>query len=339
MRTHVMLFNEFGGSDVLTSQHVVLPRSDGDVLIRVLATSVNHLDLDIRSGLSRMPINPPHVLGREIVGELLEDTAELSAGTRVLVLPNAPCGCCASCTSGRPNLCKNAYMPGITGWGGYAEHVAVPPRALVPIGELDAKLAATTPISFGTAWRMLFSTAKLSPGEWVLISGAAGGLGHAAVQLAHLAGARIVGLIGDPSKTEFVEQCGADAVISPRDPDWPELAREVTGGRGFDVIVEHIGGEVFTTVIGLACDGARVLVGGGHAGEHPGLDVITTFRKELRLLGVRSQRPDEIRTVLDLAAAGKIRPRIDRVLPLESASLAHDALTARTVRGKQVLVP
>lgn len=342
MRTRAIVFKQFGPSSELTEQTVTLTAHDGDALVRVLATSVNHLDLDIRSGASRMPIELPHVLGREVVGELVEGPGgpdSLAQGTRVLISPNAPCGSCALCTSGRPNLCKRAYMPGITAWGGYAEHIVAPSRALIPIGDLDPVVAATTPISFGTAWRMLFSVGNLRPGEWVLVSGAAGGLGHAAVQLGRLAGARVVGLIGDPAKADFVKECGAEAVISTRSTDWPDLAMEATGGTGFDVIVEHIGGDVFARVVGLARESARILVGGGHAGEHPNLDVITTFRHELQLLGVRSQRPDEIRTVLALAAAGKIRPHVDQTLPLAEASKAHDALAARAVRGKQVLIP
>lgn len=342
MKTRAITFDRFGGSKVLKEQSLTLRRHEGDVVVRVLATSVNHLDLDIRSGVSRMTIDLPHVLGREVVGEVVEGSDgpnALASGSRVLVSPNAPCGSCGLCTSGRPNLCQRAYMPGITGWGGYAEHIAAPARALIPIGDLDPVVAATTPISFGTAWRMLFSVGNLRPGEWVLVSGAAGGLGHAAVQLGRLAGARVVGLIGDPSKADFVMECGAEAVVSTKSADWVDQAREATGGAGFDLVVEHIGGEVFQQVVGLARQSARILVGGGHAGEHPNLDVITTFRRELQILGVRSQRPDEIRRVLELAATGRIRPHVDRTLPLAEAAEAHDALVARAVRGKQVLVP
>lgn len=342
MKTRAITFDRFGGSDVLQEHSVSLPRQDGDVVVRVLATSVNHLDLDIRGGVSRMAIDLPHVLGREVVGEVVEGSTELedlTPGSRVLVSPNAPCGTCELCSSGRPNLCPRAYLPGITRWGGYAEHIAAPERSIIPVGDLDPVVAAATPISFGTAWRMLFSVGNLRPGEWLLVSGAAGGLGHAAVQLGRLAGARVVGLIGDPGKADFVIECGAEAVVSTKSADWQDQAREATGGEGFHLAVEHIGGEIFQRVVGLVRQSGRILVGGGHAGEHPALDVITTFRNELMLLGVRSQRPDEIRRVLTLAAAGRIHPHVDRILPLTQAAEAHNALAARAVRGKQVLVP
>jgi NADPH:quinone reductase-like Zn-dependent oxidoreductase len=344
MKTRAIVFHEFGEPTVLVDEPAVIERTTPDeVLVKVLATSVNHLDLDIRNGSSRLPVTLPHVLGREVVGEVAEgpdeDPGRFPPGMRVLVAPNAPCGKCASCLRGRANLCQDAYMPGITGWGGYAEHIVVPARALIALPDLDPVTAAATPISFGTAWRMLYTVGQLQPGEWVLVSGAAGGLGHAAVQVARLGGARVVGLIGDPSKADFVLECGAEAVVSTHEADWPRLARDATGGHGFDLAVEHIGGQVFSTVVELIHPTGRIMVGGGHAGEHPSLDDITTSRNELRLLGVRSQRPDEIRRVLDLAARGVIRPHVDRVLPLEGAAQAHRALADRTVRGKQVLTP
>src|SRR4051794_10318241 len=161
MRTTAVVMNTFGGPEVLHLDQVEVQRESTDeVLLRVLAVSVNHLDVDIREGTSRMPFTFPHVLGREVVGEIVElaegspATAVLKPGDRVLVLPNAPCGHCSLCLRGRANLCTRAYLPGITNWGGYAEHIAVPSRALIPIGGLDPATAAATPISFGTAWRM-----------------------------------------------------------------------------------------------------------------------------------------------------------------------------------------
>ena len=238
----------------------------------MLAVAVNHLDADLRSGVSRMPLRLPHVLGREVVGVVSEVGARVvdrSPGDRVVVLPNTPCGACPRCLGGRANLCPKADMPGITRWGGYARHTIAPARGLLDLGDLDPVVAAATPISFGTAWRTLYSIGRLAPGEWVLAPGAAGGLGHAVVQLAKLGGARVVGLIGDPAKADFVTSLGADAVLSTRDADWPARAREITGGAGFDVIVEHIGGEVFEAALGTLSPTGRLIVGGGHAGEHP----------------------------------------------------------------------
>ncbi|MDG4819850.1 MULTISPECIES: zinc-binding dehydrogenase [unclassified Micromonospora] len=343
MKTEAVMMNEYGGPDVLTLAEPELaePRPD-EVRLRVLAVAVNHLDADLRSGVSRMDLRLPHVLGREIVGvvEAVGDAvAGRRPGDRVLALPNTPCGGCERCLTGRANLCPRADMPGITRWGGYARHAVVSGRGLLDIGDLDPVLAASTPISFGTAWRTLYSIGRLAPGEWVLAPGAAGGLGHAVVQLAKLGGARVVGLIGDPAKADFVSALGADAVLSTRDDDWPQRARAATGGAGFDVIVEHIGGDVFEAALGTLAPTGRMVVAGGHAGEHPRLDVIETFRNEYELRGSRSQRPDEIARVLALVAAGRLSPRVDAVLPLADAAHAHRALAQRRVLGKQVIAP
>ncbi|MEV5822563.1 zinc-binding dehydrogenase [Micromonospora haikouensis] len=343
MKTEAVMMNEYGGPDVLALAEPELaePRPD-EVRLRVLAVAVNHLDADLRSGVSRMDLRLPHVLGREIVGvvEAVGDAVgDRRPGDRVLALPNTPCGRCERCLAGRANLCPRADMPGITRWGGYARHAVVAGRGLLDIGDLDPVLAASTPISFGTAWRTLYSIGRLAPGEWVLAPGAAGGLGHAVVQLAKLGGAHVVGLVGDPAKADFVSALGADAVLSTRDDDWPQRARAATGGAGFDVIVEHIGGDVFEAALGTLAPTGRMVVAGGHAGEHPRLDVIETFRNEYELRGSRSQRPDEIARVLALVAAGRLSPRVDAVLPLADAAHAHRALAQRRVLGKQVITP
>ncbi|HEX2902465.1 MAG TPA: alcohol dehydrogenase catalytic domain-containing protein [Jatrophihabitans sp.] len=342
MSSAAVVMDAFGGADVLTLRRVEVAEPAPDqVLLRVLATTVNHLDVDVRDGTSRMPIPLPHVLGREIVGEVVRagDGSSARLGQRYLVLPNVPCGRCARCLGGHANLCREGYLPGISGWGGYAEHVLVPARGLVPIGDLTPEVAAATPISFGTAWRMLYVAGRTLPGETVLVVGAAGGLGHASVQLAKLGGARVIALISDPAKEQLVRDCGADEVVSTRAEDWPHRAVEAAGAAGIDVVIEHVGGTVFENIVPLVNETGRILVGGGHGGEHPRLDVIETFRKELQLIGVRSQTPADIERVLDLAASGLIRPHIDSIRPLAQVRAAHEALTARSVLGKQVIVP
>lgn len=314
----------------------------GDVVLLVLATAVNHLDLELRSGASRMPLTFPHVLGREVVGEVLEVGAAVegwTAGDRVVVLPNGPCGNCPECLTGRANLCRRGFMPGITGWGGYARHMTVAARNLLRAPDVDPVLAAATPISFGTAQRMLYSIARLTPGETVVVAGAAGGLGHAVVQLATHGGAEVIGLVSSPAKADFVRACGAVAVLDTADASWPDQVRELTGGRGADVVVEHIGGTVFEQALTALARSGRMVIAGGHGGEHPRLDVIEAFRNEYQLLGSRSQRPDEIARVMELLAAGHIRPAVDAVLPLADARRAHDLVAARGVRGKLVLAP
>ena len=343
MRTRAVVMGGLGGTEVLQWRDIELGRvRGGDVVLSVLATAVNHLDLELRSGASRMPLTFPHVLGREVVGEITalgDDVTDWQLGDRVLVLPNSPCGHCRLCLSGRSNVCRSAFLPGITGWGGYAEQMVVEAKALVRAPDVDPAVVAATPISFGTAWRMLYTIANLQPGETVLVAGAAGGLGHAVVQIAALGGARVIGLVSSMAKADFVTACGADHVLDSGDANWPSLARGLTGGDGVNVVVEHIGGEVFERALTAMALGGRLVVGGGHGGEYPRLDVIDVFRNEFRLLGSRSQRPDEIEKVLTLLASDLIKPAVQEILPLADAAKAHEMIAARGVRGKLVLAP
>ncbi len=343
MLTEAVVMDGLGGVDVLQPRSVTVREpAAGEVVIEVRATAVNHLDLELRSGASRMPLAFPHVLGREVVGDILTIGPSVSGwtvGDRVVVLPNAPCGECEECTTGRANLCRCGFMPGITGWGGYAAHMTVAARGLLPAPGVDPVLVAATPIAFGTAWRMLYSIAQLQPGETVVVAGAAGGLGHAVVQVARFGGARVIGLVSSPAKADFVLSCGAAAILDTTDPAWPNEVRRLTGGRGADVIVEHIGGDVFEQALTALAPSGRMVIGGGHGGEHPRLDVVEAFRNEFRLLGSRSQQPHEVARVLQLLADGHIRPAVDEVLPMADAARAHALIAARGVRGKLVLTP
>lgn len=341
-RTHAVVMHELGDESVLQLESVDLPAPGRDeVTLRVLACAVNHLDLELRDGRSRMPLAFPHVLGRELVGEVVETGADVGSwtvGDRVVVLPNAPCGRCERCTSGAANLCAAGWMPGIHGWGGYAEHVVVPVRALVAAPDLDPVQTVGLPISFGTAWRAMHEVAEVRTGEWVLVPGAGGGLGHASVQVAAAAGARVIGLVRSEDKAAFVRECGAEEVVVG-ESDWTDRVRELTGGHGVDVVVEHIGGASFERAVRAMATRGRLVVAGGHGGEHPSLDVIEVFRRELRLLGLRSQRPHDVATVLALGERGVLRAHVDRVLPLADAQEAHRLVAGRGVHGKVVLVP
>nr|WP_240188418.1 zinc-binding dehydrogenase [Nakamurella flavida] len=341
--TDAVVMDGLGDVDVLRYRRTEIREpASGEVVLRVLATAVNHLDLELRSGASRMPLTFPHVLGREVVGEIIElgqDVTGWAVGDRVVVLPNTPCGTCLECTTGRSNLCLRGFMPGITGWGGYAAHMTVSARGLLRAPDVDPVLAAATPISFGTAWRMLYSIANLVPGETVVVAGAAGGLGHAVVQVARFGGARVIGLVSSPAKTDFVLACGASAVLDTTDEHWPDQVRELTDGCGADVVVEHIGGTVFEQALTSLARSGRMVVGGGHGGEHPRFDVIEAFRNEYRVFGSRSQQPHEVARVLQLLADGHIRPAVDDVLPVAEAARAHELIAARGVRGKLVLTP
>lgn len=344
MKTRAVVMHGLGDESVLVAEDVEIGApGPGEVLVRVLAVAVNHLDLELRDGRSRMPLTFPHVLGREAVGEVVEagDGAACpwQPGDRVVLLPHVPCGRCEHCLTGSANICLAGWMPGIHGWGGYAEHLLAPARGLRRAPELPAETVAALPISFGTAWRALHDVASVVTGDWVLVPGAGGGLGHAAVQVAALAGARVIGLVRSPAKREFVLSCGAEHVVVTEGVDWVAEVRTLTGGRGVDAVVEHVGGDSFEGCLAALAPRGTLVVAGGHGGEHPRLDVIEVFRNELRVNGVRSQRPDDVERVLALAAAGRLRPQVDQVFPLEAAADAHRRVASRQATGKVVLVP
>ncbi|TXK18675.1 alcohol dehydrogenase catalytic domain-containing protein [Homoserinibacter sp. GY 40078] len=337
-----MVIREWGGPEVLRMEAVEIPDpAPGQVLLKVLAASVNHLELEIRAGVSRMPISLPHVPGREVVAEIAavgDPESPWEPGSRVVLLPHVPCGACANCLSGAANICLNGWMPGIHAWGGHAEYMLAPERGLLAAPDLPVELVAALPISFGTAWRALHATAQVRSGEWVAVAGASGGLGHACLQVAALAGARPIALVRDPNKADFVRACGAVEVLVTSETDWPERLVALTDG-GVDVFIDHVGGSSLEGGVAALADRGRLVVAGGHGGEFPALDVVQVFRRELRLLGVRSQRPDDVRAVLDLAVAGRLTPNIAEVLPLRELARAHELIESRSVTGKVVVRP
>lgn len=339
-----VLFRTHGSEHVLEFVRLQRPTpGPGTVRVRVHACGVNRLDLEIREGVSRLDHPWPHVLGREIAGvvDAVGPGVQSSlVGARVSVAPIIPCSRCTACVAGDTNLCPDAAMPGITFAGGYAQYAVVPRAALIPI---DAALslvdAAAIPISFGTAWRMLVTLADVQPGETVLVNGAGGALGTAAVQVASLRGAETIASAGSPEKLTRARDLGATALVDYRESDLAEEVRRLTAQRGVDVALDHVGGSVLESTLQCMAHRGRIIVGGGHGGEVVSVDVVAFFRQELRLIGSRSQRREEIETVLRLAAQGDLKAEIGRILPLSEAAEAHALVRSRKAIGKVVLVP
>lgn len=338
------VFSEFGDPGVLqiVNRAQESPASD-EVAVRVVACGLNHLDLDIRMGLSRFEIAFPHRLGREIVGFIEAIGGSVSGvtiGTLVLVLPVIPCGACEDCQFGQENLCSHALMPGINMPGGYGDYVNVPARGVMPLAaDQDPCLAAATPITFGTAWRMLVTLARAEPGETVLVNGATGGLGTALVQIAALLGLVVLGSTGVEEKKDYVLQQGAGAVINHRKEDLAEEVLRLTRGRGVDIAVDCVGGSILSQTLTCMAPRGRIITGGGHTGEVVAVDIIQFFRKELQMLGSRSQTLTELETVMSLLQEGKIKPHVHRTYELEEAESAHRLLESRQFTGKIVICP
>ena len=335
-------FREHGGPEVLRwSQVDDPPCGPRDVLVEVRACGLNHSDLDSRAGTSRWPFTMPWVLGAEFAGRVHEVGAEvdgLTVGDPVTAYQQYACGLCGACARWRPDLCERFTVFGTHRWGGYAELVSVPARAIMPLrSEDDFVPAAAAQCVVSTAWSMVVTVARVQPGETVLVPSASGGVAGAAVQAARLAGARVIASVGSPDKVEAVRALGADVVFCYREQSVEDAVREATAG-GVDAVVDTTGGPLFGEHLAALRARGRLVTCGAHAGEVVPLDLIELFRHGHCILGFRVATPDEIRNALTLALAGKIRVPIDRTLPLSEAAAAHAYMEERRHVGKIVLV-
>jgi NADPH:quinone reductase-like Zn-dependent oxidoreductase len=312
--------------------------------VRVRAVGINHVDLDVRSGTSRIPLTFPHILGREFAGEvaaIANPASALREGDRVWVSCRIPCATCEFCLTGRDNLCERGGYFGMDLPGGYAEFVTVPVSSLRPLpSQLSFQDAAASQIAFGTAWHVLINRGGLRAGHSVLIQAAGSGIGSAAVQVARLAGATIFATASSDQKLERAKTLGAHHLINYRtEENFAQRVLELTGGKGVDVIMEHIGASVFTRSLEcLKTDGVIVTVG-AHAGEVVPFDIIPFFRRQLRLVGSKNASTTELNTVMGMVAEGRLKPVIHRTFPLAEAAEAHRVVDSREIFGKVLLLP
>jgi NADPH:quinone reductase-like Zn-dependent oxidoreductase len=337
-------FHEHGGREVLRLEEVPDPvPGDDEVLVRVRSCALNHFDIDLRENVARWPLPLPWTLGLEFAGDVAavgRNVDGLREGARVWVLHELHCQRCPRCLDGEDNLCEAAEMWSVQRPGGYAEFVAAPVRAVFPLPDsVSYDAAAAGQIVFTTAWHMLISRGRLRAGETVLVSAAGSGVGHAAVQIAKLAGASLITTAGSDEKLAAAREDGADHVVNYRRESVTEVALELTGGRGVDLVIEHIGGEQFGACLAALRKGGRLVTCGGHAGEVVDFDIIPFFRNEWQVIGSRIGTTKETRLVMDLIAQGALRPRIHAALPLEQAAEAHRMLEEREHFGKIVLNP
>ena len=341
----VARFHKFGGPEVLVHEEAPKPApKPGEALVRVRAVGINHVDLDHRAGTSRIPLTFPHILGREFAGEvagLNGDGAGFKEGDRVWVTCRLPCRKCELCLAGRDNLSLQEGYFGLDIPGGYAEHVAVPIANLNALpSHVRFEDAAAAQIAFGTAWHVLVNRGFLQAGQTVLIQAAGSGIGSAAVQVAKLAGAAaIIATASSEKKLEQAKALGATHLINYSKENFAEKVMAFTGGRGVDVVMEHIGGEVFTQSLKCLARGGIIVTVGAHAGEVVPFDIIPFFRRELRLSGSKNASVLELRKVMGLVAEGKLKPVIHKALPIAQAAEGHRVVDSRDFFGKVILVP
>jgi len=321
------VMREFGGPGVLRVEDVEDPEPGaGHVRIAVATCALNHVDVDLRKGISRFDIAFPHIPGLEIVGHIDKvgsGVDNFAVGDRVM-----------------PYLLGGEVFLGVAGAGGFAQYAIAPTQQLVRVPEnISDDDAGALQVAFGTAWHMLFPRGGLRIGETVLVNSVSSGIGSAAIQLAKLAGAFVIGTSSSPEKLEQAASLGMDVGIDYTTEDIPARVAEITGGRGVDLVFEHVGGELFQKAVDSLGAEGRLVTCGAHSGEIVPFDVIPFFRAQQTIIGSFVYTREELEKVLDFAARGLVKPLVSATYPLSEISQAFEAMEARTHFGKILIRP
>ena len=342
---NAVTFHQHGGPEQLLYEDVAVPVPQaGEVLVRVRACALNHLDIWIRQGIPNYPITLPHVSGCDVsgvverVGEAVQ--SPFSIGQPVVVSPGISCWQCECCLAGRDNFCPTYRLVGAQVDGGYAEFVKVPAVNLLPMpAGLTVEQAAAYPLVSVTAWHMVKTLANVQPGETVLVMGAGSGVGSMGVQIARLLGARVLSTVGTDDKRERAEMLGADVVINHAREDVTDRVRAATDGRGVDVIVEHVGQAVWESCLRSLTRGGRLVTCGSTSGPESRLDVRSVYARKLTIMGSYMGTRAELLEVSRFIRDRKLTPVVDSVFPLSDARQAQERMLARKSFGKIILVP
>jgi NADPH:quinone reductase-like Zn-dependent oxidoreductase len=337
-----IVFHQHGGPEVL--QYTDAPDPEprpNEVLVRVRACALNHLDLWVRGGLPNVPIPLPHIPGSDIAGEIAKIGAEVTTvrvGQKVVLAPLVSCGKCTACLAGVDNRCRQATNLGYMIDGGCAEFVRAPEVNCLAYPEnLSFEEAAAIPLVFQTAWHMLIDRAQLQPGEDVLVLGAGSGVGSAAIQIAKFFGARVITTAGSDEKLAKARTLGADHLINHKTQKIRDEVRRITNKRGVDVVFEHVGTATWDASLASLALAGRLVTCGNTTGYDAKLDLRFLFSRQLSLLGSYMGVKSELHTVMKLVAAGHLKPVVDRIFALSEAAAAHTYLASGQQFGKVVL--
>jgi NADPH:quinone reductase-like Zn-dependent oxidoreductase len=333
-----------GGPEALIYEEAPEPSfKANEVLVRVRACALNHLDLFVRAGIPGMKFAMPHILGSDIAGEVVavgELCERVKPGARVLLSPGLSCRQCEHCLAGNDNYCRRYTIFGLGVDGGNTELLAAPEYAVIPIpDDLPFEDAAAAPLVFLTAWHMLMSRARLQPGEDVLVLAASSGVGQAAIQIAKMFQCRVIATAGGDEKLARARELGADHAIDHYRQDIAAEVKKITAKRGVDVVFEHVGVATWPKSLESLAPAGRLVTCGATTGFDAKLDLRFLFSKQWRLLGSFMGTMGELHQVLKFVFRKQLRPVIDRVYPLAEIRAAHERLEAKEQFGKIVLTP
>ncbi|MDY6764815.1 MAG: zinc-binding dehydrogenase [Halobacteria archaeon] len=337
-------FTEHGGTDVIEYDDFPDPEPERDeVLVDIKAGALNHLDLWTRRGLPGLNLDMPHVPGSDGAGVVLEvgeGVTRFEEGDHVALSAGLYCGECEFCRHGEESMCVRYRIIGEHTRGIHSELASIPEENLVKVPKhVDWEIAGSAPLVFQTAWRMLINRGGLEAGEKALVLGASGGVGHAAVQIADYAGAEVYATASTEEKLEYARELGADHAINYEEENFASRVRELTGKRGVDMVVDHIGEATWQDSLKSLAKGGRLVTCGATTGANPETDVRRIFWNQLKVIGSTMATPGQVDDVLELVWDGTLEPTIREVLPMSETGRGHDLLESREGFGKVVLVP
>jgi len=342
-----MVFEGHGGVEVLQYKDVAEPKvGPNDVLIRVRASGCNYNDIWARRGLPGVKLALPHISGSDAAGEVAEvgsEVADFKAGDEVMVYPGLSCRTCEFCASGRDTFCRQYKIWGFqTGPldGGHGEFVKLPAfNVIAKPKALGWEDAASLPLVLLTAWRMLVGRARVQAGEYVLIWGAAGGLGTMALQICRALGARAIAIAGSDEKLELCRRLGAEHLINRKTQDVAEEVRKITNRRGVDVVFEHVGNATWPQSVASLKWGGTLVICGATSGFEAVTDLRFLWNKQMNLLGSHMGNKTDLLEGMRWVESGHIKPVVTQTFPLREAGRAQTLMENSEVMGKFVLVP
>jgi NADPH:quinone reductase-like Zn-dependent oxidoreductase len=331
-------YHEHGGPEVLRYEDAPEPEARAtEVVVRVRACALNHLDLWNRRGVVKLPL--PHIGGADVAGDIADSSdPNFPVGQRVMLQPGLSCGFCHACLTGRDHFCPRYDVLGSQSDGGYAEYVRVPRQNVIPLPDAIGYVeAAAFPLTFLTAWHMLITRAGLRSGEDVLVLGAGSGVGQAAIQIARFHGARVFATAGTEAKLARAREIGAAEVINHHTQDLPAEIRRLTSNRGVDIVVEHVGEATWDRSVKCLTRGGRLVTCGATTGHKASIDLRFLFARQYSLIGTYMGAKGELLRAARLFFAGHLVPIVDRRFPLQEAAAAHAHLEQGQQFGKVVL--
>jgi NADPH:quinone reductase-like Zn-dependent oxidoreductase len=335
-------YAEHGGPEVLKFVDAAQPAiGAGEVLVRVKACALNHLDLWLRKGIPSLKIPLPHIPGSDVAGEVASlgsGVTNVKVDERVMLQPGISCGLCEKCLAGEDNLCRSYKILGETVDGGCAEYVKAPAVNCVPIPEgVTFEQAAAFPLVSLTAWHMLVARARLKPAEAVLVLGAGSGVGGAAIQIAKASGAWVIATAGSDAKLAKARELGADELINHSTQKIATEVKRLTGRRGVDVVFEHVGEATWNESIRSLVPGGRLVTCGATTGYNGSVDIRYLFTRQISLLGSFMGAKADLLAAVEFLKRGLLKPVVDVVMPIERCADAHRRLAQREQFGKIVL--